>query len=139
MALSPTARSLQALRKDGALPAVVEKWVARRGKPCPRCKSTEIPGGVRQDLYGILDLVALTPGIPGLLGIQATTGANLRSRVTKVLDSEYLIPWLEAWNRLEVWGWRKVKLKRGGKAIRWRVRRIQIELVDGAPRITELP
>jgi hypothetical protein len=79
----------------GWLPAVVERW-----NPHAR---------IRQDLYGFLDLVALD-GEPGLLGIQATSSSNAASRVRKILELESDAPrrWLEAGNRIEVWGWKKL-------------------------------
>lgn len=95
MAASPTQRSLARARKLGWLPAVVERW-----NPHAR---------IRQDLFGFLDLVALD-GEPGLLGIQATSSSNAAARVRKIQDLESDAPrrWLEAGNRIEVWGWKKL-------------------------------
>ena len=90
----------------------------------------------RIDLFGFIDLVALD-GHPGLLGIQATTTGNAPSRVTKILDecTEAAIDWLQAGNRIVVWGFalRRFKLKNGGygKAKRWKLKEYVILLVHG--------
>ena len=113
MASKPTARSLDKLRKDGWLAQVVEKWI-------PHTKR-------RLDLFGCIDIIALD-GKPGALGIQATSGSNVASRITKALAEPKLRSWLEAGNRFEVWGWVKRKVKRGGKAMRWELRTEPITL-----------
>lgn len=91
-AMSPTERSLAFLRGRGYLVAVVEKWN-------PHVK-------IRQDLFGVLDLLAVKPG--EILGVQTTTGDNMSKRITKFAESD-LVPRLrESGMRLEVHGWRKL-------------------------------
>lgn len=87
----PTERTLKRLRKAGWSAAVVEKW-----NPHAR---------VRQDLFGIVDVLAVGGG--ETLAIQATSDSNVRSRVVKLEDSEALPDLREAGWRIEVWGWRK--------------------------------
>ena len=36
--------------------------------------------------------------------------------------TENVFEWLNCDGKLELWGWRKLKLKRGSKAYRWRPR-----------------
>lgn len=103
---SPTQRTLAALRKDGWTAQVVERWNAF--------------AKVRIDLFGVIDVLAIKPGI-GILGVQATSGSNLAARMTKSADSDLLRLWSQAGGLYEVWAWRK--LKRSGKWEATRMRR----------------
>ena len=110
--LSPTQRTLRALRAQGRLCAVAEKWNPHVG-----------PYGIRQDLFGWIDVIALDPQ-RGIVGIQSC-GQSFAEHLRKLLDSdctEALLEWLRCGGHAELWGWRKVKLKRGGKAQVWRPR-----------------
>lgn len=101
---SPTSRTLEALRKDGWTAGVVEKWIPQRR--------------IRQDFLGCIDIIAIKG--EQTLGIQATSVSNQANRMTKLEGHEGAAAWLAGGNRrLEVWGWGKRKLKRGGKAMRW--------------------
>lgn len=88
---SPTQRTLAALRKDGWLVAVVEKWNAH--------------ARIRQDLFGVVDVLAIRGD--ETLAVQATSAGNVAARVKKIAEHEST-PLIRAasW-RLEVWGWRK--------------------------------
>lgn len=103
--MSPTTLSLRRLRQLGYTTDVCERWIARIG--------------VRRDLFHCIDVVAICGRERGVLGIQATTGANVSARVKKAQSLPALRTWLEAGNRFEVWGWSK----RGN---RWRVRIVAI-------------
>lgn len=98
--MSPTARTLEWLRKEGYTAQVVERWN-------PYAK-------VRVDLFGIIDVVALKEGAPGVLGVQATSTSNVSARVTKCQASPHLKLWTGAGNKMEVHGW----AKRGGRGER---------------------
>lgn len=89
--MSPTARSLAECKKRGWPVQVVERYnqYARR----------------RVDLFGVIDIVAITP--EGILGIQATSGSNHSSRVNKALEEPRLHAWLKAGGRFQVWSWSK--------------------------------
>lgn len=118
--LTPTQRTLRALRELGRVAGIVERFNAYAG-----------PHGVRQDLFGIIDVLALDPE-RGVVGIQSTGqdfAAHWRTltqeRVQEVTD------WLRTpGTSLELWGWRKVKLHRGGKAERWQPRIKVVSLAD---------
>lgn len=114
---SPTERTLNKLRKDGALPWKTEYYNQWSRK--------------RHDMYGWCDLVAMMPG-NYLLGIQATSGSNVSARVKKILGIPEAKRWLECGLKIEVWGWRKVKKKtaRGTTVERWEVRIVPIGLGD---------
>ncbi len=90
--MTPTARTLAQLRKDGWTANVVEKYLTH--------------ARVRQDLFGIGDVLAIREGEPPLL-VQATSSGNLASRVTKSLASVSLALWLSTGCRFACWGWSK--------------------------------
>jgi len=120
--LTPTQRTLRELRNQGRLVDVVERWT-----PIPTLPSK----GIRRDLFGFIDLIALDPR-RGIIGIQSF-GSSFSEHIRKIMDSEItdnVIEWLKADGKLELWGWRKVKLKRGGKALRWQPRIREITLED---------
>jgi hypothetical protein len=107
--MTPTARTLDALRKSGYCADVVERFV----KP-------KEGDGFKRDLFGCIDLVAVRRGEPGVLAIQATTAEHMAHRLAKARRRWELSAWLSAGNRFEVWGWYQLA---GG---RWQVRRAAI-------------
>lgn len=123
--LSPTQRTIRELRNQGRRCAIVEKFNTHVG-----------PHGVRQDLFGIIDVLALDPE-RGVVGVQCCAGSSYAAHVEKLLveHAQETHDWLSTpGTGLELWGWRKVKLKRGGKAERWqpRVREIKLADLEGA-------
>ena len=93
MPASPTQRTLAKLRLDGYIAQVVEKWN-------PHAK-------IRQDLFGIIDVLAIADG--EVLGVQATAYPNGGARVKKIAESEHIDAIRKANIRVEVWEWRKQK------------------------------
>jgi len=91
VATSPTTRTLGRLRRQGWRAAVVERW-----NPHAR---------IRQDLWGVLDIVAIRPG--ETLGIQCTSASNMARRVRKLARSQAVDDLLKAGWAVQVWGWRK--------------------------------
>lgn len=124
MATSPTQRTIQALKREGCVCGIAEKWNAF----VPRGDGGM---GMRQDLLGFIDVVACSPD-RGILAIQAAGTGGMSSHVHKILDdcTENAMAWLQSGGRIEIWEWRKVKLKRGGKAMRWQPRVREITLAD---------
>ena len=119
MGMSPTQRTIRALKDRGLVCAIVEKWNAHVG-----------PYGIRQDLFGIIDVLALDPQ-HGVIGIQSC-GSNFSAHIRKFQNerAQECIDWLTTpGTSLELWGWRKVKVKRGGKAMVWRPR-VQVITLD---------
>lgn len=117
--LSPTQRTLRELKQQGRVAAIVERFNQHVG-----------PHGIRQDLFGIIDVIALDPQ-RGVVGIQST-GSDFAAHFRKLTEerAQETHDWLSTpGTSLELWGWRKVKLARGGKALRWmpRVREIVLE------------
>lgn len=60
---------------------------------------------IRQDLFGIIDIVALDE--QQTLGVQTTSWTNVSARVKKITDSPHLPALLRAGWVLEVHGWKK--------------------------------
>ena len=72
----------------------------------------------RQDLFGILDLVALLDG--DTIGIQTTSAANISARVKKITECEHLPALRKAGWTILVHGWRK------GKDGKWALREVDL-------------
>lgn len=108
--LSPTARTLQALRKEGIKCDVVERFNTFVGE-----------FGIRKDLFNIIDVIAASPEV-GIIGIQCGSGSGHSAHKKKIVEEnkENTENWLRSGGKLQIWSWRKVKLKRGGKAVRWK-------------------
>lgn len=106
------------MREQGRLCAIVEKYNAFIG-----------PHGIRQDAFGFIDILAIDP-VMGIVAVQSC-GQDFSGHVRKLLEerNENVLAWCKH-ARAELWGWRKVKLQRGGKAERWMPRVADIVL-DG--------
>ena len=118
--MTPTQRTIRALRDRGLVCAIVEKWNAHIG-----------PHGIRQDLFGIIDVLALDPQ-SGVIGVQSC-GQAYSQHYRKLTEERYqeTHDWLSTPGcTLELWAWRKVKQKRGGKLMVWRPRVKRITLKD---------
>ena len=107
---SPTQRTLAALRKEGYLPAVVEKFNHHTK--------------TRSDLYGLGDVLAIRHD--GTVLVQCTSGSNGANRVAKALGEGEAN--LRAWlahdgRRFFVHAWRKLK---GRGRQQWFVRKTEI-------------
>ncbi len=112
---SPTQRSNKHLRDDGWYPETVERW-------CPWSKR-------RKDLFGFADILAIKFGMKPLL-VQTTTGSNLAARRTKIYGSDLAALALQSGFCIVLHGWRKLKVKRGGKAMRWVLHEEEVTLTQ---------
>jgi hypothetical protein len=90
--MTPTARSLAALRKDGWTCATVERWNAY--------------AKIRQDLFGFADVLACKPG-SGIVAIQVTSGSNAAARLDKIRKEPRAGLWLASGGRILIHGWAK--------------------------------
>jgi hypothetical protein len=90
---SPTSRTLEWLRKRSFTAQVVERFNQF--------------AKVRQDLFSVIDVVALCPGRPGVLGVQACAAASHANRLAKVIAEPKARLWLECGNDLWLMSWRK--------------------------------
>lgn len=89
--MTPTQRTLKEMRKRGYLAQVTEHWV-----PVVR---------IRRDLFGFIDVLCIAEG--QVVGVQATSGSNVASRVTKIAEHENTPIVRKAGIRILVHGWRK--------------------------------
>ena len=113
--LSPVQRTLRVLREQGAKCSIVEHFNPHVGEH-----------GVRQDLFGIIDILALDPS--GIIGIQVC-GSDYKKHFNKLTieRAQDSIDWLSCrGTKLQIWSWRQLKIKRGSKAVKW------------TPKVTEL-
>jgi hypothetical protein len=93
--------------------AVTEKWIPQINR--------------RQDLYGFIDILAVNG--TDTVGVQATSGANVSSRVNKILSLQEPRVWLAAGRRIIVHGWAKQVIghTKKGKPIKgWKLRAVEI-------------
>ena len=112
---STAARTITELRKKGYIAGNVEKYNTFSHK--------------RNDLFGFIDIVAVHP-TKGVLMIQATSGSNVSARIKKIAEdyAQELLLLRLANVSVQVWGWRKTKVKRFGKAVRWTARIVEVIL-----------
>ena len=118
--ISPTQRTLNALREEGRIAGVVERFNRFGGN-----------FGIRQDLFGIIDIIALDKE-KGVVGVQST-GSAFSAHHRKLTEEkrQECIDWLETpGTSLELWGWRKIKKKKGGKQMVWAPRIKEYTLED---------
>lgn len=114
--MTPTQRTMKELRNQGCIPGIVERFNSHVG-----------PYGIRQDLFGFIDIIVIDPE-RGIVAVQSC-GSDYAGHVRKLTEerNEAVYEWLRH-APLELWAWRKVKLKRGGKAMRWKPRVADVEL-----------
>ena len=122
MSLSPTQRTIRVLKNQGRMCGIVERFVYR------------FPGdhGIRIDLFGFGDIIA-ADRVRGIIAIQSC-GQAFSEHYRKITEDEDVagnaIEWLTCWGRIELWGWRKVAHKRGGKLKVWQPRIKEITMAD---------
>jgi hypothetical protein len=82
----------------------------------------------RVDAFGFIDLLVIEPGKPGLLAVQATSAAMTAPRRHKIVSIAAAKAWLEAQNRIEVWGWGKYGAR--GEPKRWAPKIVVVTVAD---------
>ncbi len=110
-------RTLEALKNQGFPFWKVEHWN-------PWSKQ-------RQDMFHIIDVIALDH-TRGVIGIQVC-GSDFAAHWRKITEErkEETLNWLKTPGAiLEIWAWRKLLKKRGGKATYWSPRIVVITLDD---------
>ena len=101
MSTNPTQRTLKEMRKRGYTCAITEHWNAF--------------AHIRQDLFGIVDVLCLQGD--ETVAVQTTSDSNVSSRVKKIAEHENTPMIRDAGWKIVVHGWRKVKG-------RWTVREV---------------
>ncbi len=116
--ISPTQRTMKKLKEEGWRPGIVERFIG--------------PLNIRVDLFHIIDIIAIQPG--NILGVQSC-GQSFSEHYRKLTEEhpDACWDWLQAGGQLELWGWRKLKVKRGGKAMVWTPRVHVFTYADFAP------
>jgi len=114
---SNTSRTLEYLRDKGWDVGIVERFNSFAGRR-----------GVRQDLFGFIDIIAL--GDAKIIGVQSCGISSFSEHDKKILDNPLALRWLKSGGRLLLIGWGKVKLKRGSKAMRWQPRIKEYKIKD---------
>lgn len=81
--------------------------------------------GVRKDFLGFIDVILLDPE-KGFVGVQITgndySGHLKKLQYERPLECLYWLRFPHATTSIELWAWRKVKAKRGGKQMLWKPR-----------------
>lgn len=108
--VSPTQNSLSALRAMGYDCWVVEYWNGFTHR--------------RVDMFGAWDIIALRDG--EVLFVQTTSDSNVSARVRKIADNEHTASARKAGVRLEIHGWKKKPKVKGGKAMVWKQRVVDV-------------
>jgi len=101
-----TARTLKYLRDHGYQAEVVERYL-------PYVKR-------RKDLFGFIDIIAING--ENILGVQSCDGSTFAEHDKKIVAAPAAPLWLASGGLLWLMGWRKKKLFRGSKAVRWEER-----------------
>ena len=114
MASKPTQRSLKHLRDLGYTVAIAEKYNFFTHR--------------RNDLFGWMDICAIHPDKPGVLGVQTTSGSNLSARIKKAIALDSFKVWLQCGGLSEFHGWAKRGAR--GKRKLWTCRIEKITLKD---------
>lgn len=126
--LSSVQRTLRACREAGRFVEKVEQWVSYHNA------TNAGVAGTRRDAFGFIDIVAIDSD--AIVAIQACT-SDRKSHYAKIVENEFALPWLKAGGRIELWSWRKLKVKRGGKLMRWTPSVQQITETDFQERSNE--
>lgn len=103
---SPTQRTLKYYRDQGYLCGIVEKFN-------PHAK-------IRQDLFGVCDIVAV--GKNETLCVQATSDTNLATRVTKLQGHDNTPVLKENGWKVVCIGWKKRPQEKGSNRLVWKER-----------------
>lgn len=101
---SPTQRSLELMRERGYFCEVVEKW-----NPFAPTPKTSFRKGIRQDLFGILDIICLGEG--EIIGLQVCHRSGVSKRLKKIAEHENTAAVRRAGIKIIVHGWDKEKLR----------------------------
>ena len=111
--MTPSSRTIAHLKEQGYQVGLVERYV--------RFGQTSM--GKRYDLFGLIDYIAMKPG-EKILGVQST-GQGFAEHMTKITVErrKEALAWLATGHaELVLYGWRKLKVKRGGTAMVYKPR-----------------
>ncbi|KKN37418.1 hypothetical protein LCGC14_0763660 [marine sediment metagenome] len=120
--MTPTQRTLARLKKDGMTCGIVEKWIQFGPNHPMRRPGFSMPG-IRKDFLDIIDIIAFND--TETWGVQSCAGSGFAAHWRKLTVDR--VEESQGWvacpsRRLFIYAWRKLKVKRGGKAMRWEAR-----------------
>lgn len=99
MAAKALERSMKVLRKEGYIVGKTEHW-----------NSFVPPHGIRQDLFGFIDALALPYPLPGwtfpITAVQCVN-THLPEHITKIQQNEAAQRWLALGQRIVIHHWRQ--------------------------------
>jgi hypothetical protein len=112
-----TERSIQFCKKNGWRVGKVEMWVPKVN--------------IRRDLFGWMDLLVWIPEEKKWVGVQSCAMQHRADHLEKIKGRQEIQDALTDWLSIpghdaELWSWRKLKVKRGGKAVRWEMDRTKL-------------
>lgn len=113
----PTQRTLEHLRDAGHLVDVVERWI---------CVPSMPGGGIRKDLFGGIDVVAIIDR--QIVGIQCGAASGHSGHKKKCLAEPRILTWINAGGRFLIHSWAKQGAV--GKQKRWTLRVEELTLSD---------
>lgn len=116
----PTARTLERLRLNGHTAQVVERWQIIPKHP---------GGGVRQDLFGCIDVLAIISN--QIVGIQCGAASGHAAHKKKCLAEPRLAEWLQTGARFLIHSWSKMGAAKKRKL--WTLREEELTLSDYQP------
>lgn len=114
--LSSVQRTLNACRQQGRFVDKAEQWLSFGRTEKFNADGTRAVQGKRRDLFGFIDIVAIDPS--GIVAIQACTQSGAK-HMQEIIENEFAHAWIKAGATIELWVWRKLKVVRGGKQMRW--------------------
>lgn len=131
---TPTQRTLKYLREMGYRAEVVEKWVRFGSAKVPA--GTNSPGraspGIRKDLFGFADIIAMKPGL-GIVAVQCFS-TDWNGHIEKIFGDPEIYAAAKEWNQcggmILFFGWRKLK-PRGTKGAKWKPRIGLVNMIHG--------
>lgn len=107
---TPTQSSLAYLREAGYSCWIVEHWNSFTLR--------------RNDLFGCIDILAIKDG--ETLAVQTTAYSCMSARQRKMTDNEYMPVMRSANWTIHLHGWRKRPKVKGGKAMVWTLRTVDM-------------
>jgi hypothetical protein len=123
-------RTIETLRNYGFIATTVEHRIEVQSKAWENKYKKP-----RRDVFRIFDILACRVD-QGVVAIQATDAQSPSKHINKMLESEFLGPWLQV-ARCQIWQWKKVV--KGTERLVYRPIVLEAKLVDGAVNFVPLP
>lgn len=116
-------RTIKEQERLGRICGIVERF----------CHNRKVGPGIRSDLYNIFDLLSMHPR-QGIIGIQCC-GSDFSAHYRKITEehADKALIWLSSGRgrtHIEIWAWRKILKKKGGKQRIWSPRIKRISYAD---------